>query len=365
MLKPLYKQYIKQILPFIVIWFIFGMVYSLLEYGLLGQSLTYPSTGNPYNFKSGLMFIISGSIVMGFVQGFIEVVWLRQRFQSRAFWKKILFKSLFYLALIMAFLISMTILNSMYNFNNGEFNRAVIQDINRFVNNFAFWSVIIYIAVALNFALFFSEISGYLGHTVLYNFLLGRYHNPNKEVRIFMFLDMKSSTTIAETLGHETYFKLLKNYYADMTTAILETDGDIYQYVGDEIVVSWLEKKGLYNNNCISCFQKIETQLNKRKEFYIDAFGLVPSFKAGYHIGEVTTGEIGIIKKDIIYTGDILNTAARIQSECNNYNSRLLASEDLKSKLLHDANLKIKEIGKLKLRGKTEAVNLFDVRFEH
>jgi adenylate cyclase len=143
---------------------------------------------------------------------------------------------------------------------------------------------------------------------------------------------MKPSTTIAENIGHERYFDLLKTYYADMSNAILETSGEVYQYVGDEIVVTWKEKNGIHKNNCIQCFIKISKKNSKNKDYYIQHFGVFPEFKAGFHIGEVTAGEIGIIKKDIIYTDNIINTTARIQAECNNYDSKTLISESLKNK---------------------------------
>jgi hypothetical protein len=38
------------------------------------------------------------------------------------------------------------------------------------------------------------------------SYLTGFYHKPRQEMRIFMFLDMRSSTAIAERLGHNNYF---------------------------------------------------------------------------------------------------------------------------------------------------------------
>ena len=244
-----------------------------------------------------------------------------------------------------------------------QIDTTVFDGFIRFASKFSFWSIVIYIAITLNFALFFSEIKEYIGRRLLYNFILGRYHHPNQEIRIFMFLDMKSSTTIAENMGHAQYFQLIKAYYADMTNPILETDGEIYQYVGDEIVVSWTETKGLYNSNCIECFRKIETELLEKSDAYLKKFGLVPSFKAGFHIGEVTTGEIGIIKKDIIYTGDVLNTTARIQAECNNYKAKVLISNHLLKKLPKGNEFSFTNIGKLTLRGKSEEIKLYSVDF--
>ena len=363
MLHPKNSRYLKQIFVFAVIWLIFGILYSLIEVGILGRSNFYPATGNPYNFQTNFIFASVGSFIMGLIQGSVEVLWLRKLFESRALWVKIVVKGSFYLLLIILFLMLFTALVSTIKFNDGQFNDAVVNDVKRFMSSFSFWSVIIYISFALNLALFFSEIGDYIGVGILSNYLLGRYHHPNQETRIFMFLDMKSSTTIAENMGHEDYFKLIKAYYADMTNAILETDGEIYQYVGDEIVISWIKRKGLYKNNCLLCYKKIQNRFEKKKSVYMKKFGLVPSFKAGYHIGEVTTGEIGIIKKDIIYTGDVLNTTARIQAECNNYDSKVLISKDLYKQLPKKNGFVFNKIGKLILRGKAEPIKLYRVVF--
>ncbi len=174
-----------------------------------------------------------------------------------------------------------------------------------------------------------------------------------------MFLDMKSSTTIAEKIGHAQFFELLKDYYADMVNPILETFGEVYQYVGDEIVVTWPEKLGVHNNNCVECFLRISRAMDKREAAYEKKFGLAPKFKAGYHVGMVTTGEIGVIKKQIVYSGDVLNTAARIQGECNNYGVNMLISEKLTSKLSANQSFNFKEVANLQLRGKNEHVKLY------
>lgn len=357
-----YKRQLKQILAFPVIWLVFALVYSFVEFGLLGSLTHYPSTGNPYEFTANLSFTALACIFVGFVQGAIEVLWLRKLFARRALWVKIVLKTLFYLLFIIIFLAVLSTTNSLFNFSDGDWSKA-FGDLNRFIGNFAYWSIIIYISVTIMIALFLSEISQYLGDGVFFNFLFGRYHRPRQETRVFMFLDMKSSTTIAESLGHRKYFDLLTAYYADMTDAILETSGNIYQYVGDEIVVSWTKNKGVYANNCIKCFTKISKRIEEKKEYYLKGFGLVPEFKAGYHIGEVTTGEIGIIKKDIIYTGDVLNTTARIQAECNTYKAKALISGNLLKELQKEDPISFTQIGELLFRGKTESIQLYSVVF--
>jgi adenylate cyclase len=216
--------------------------------------------------------------------------------------------------------------------------------------------------IVIGIMLFFSEVSDNLGQGVLKNFLIGMYHKPREEERIFMFLDMKSSTTIAEKLGHVQYYKLLNDYYADITTAIIQTSGEIYQYVGDEIVVSWKLKHGLRNNNCLRCFFLIKEIFNRASEKYIKEYRMVPGFKAGLHYGKVTTGEIGVVKKEIIFTGDVLNTTARIQCTCNAYDVDILVSNDLLAKLKAEGQYVFSEIGECDLRGKDEKVKLQTVK---
>lgn len=360
MIQPKSYRLLRKILVFAILWFLFGLIYVVLEFGLLGKDLNYyPATGNNYNPKMAFIVTPIGAFFIGIIQGFIEVKWLKKVFESKPLWYKVLLKSTFYLLFITLFLLSLVMLNSIFLFKEGKIDQAIWNDLTRFAGSFSFWSVIIYIAFTLNFALIYSEITNYMGNNVFYNFLFGRYHHPNQEIRIFMFLDMKGSTTIAEGLGHRRYFDLIKAYYKDMTDAILATSGEIYQYVGDEIVISWKLEKGIQQNNCIECFKKIEKSIQKNADYYKDSFGLIPEYKAGLHLGEVTTGEIGIIKKDIIYTGDVLNTTARIQSECNNYNAKILLSRSLLEKLNLNDTYKIERIGEIVLRGKAEAMPLY------
>ena len=103
-----------------------------------------------------------------------------------------------------------------------------------------------------------------------------------------------------------------------------------------------------------------ESLLNQSRK-YMSKFGISPSFKAGLHLGRVTTCEIGVIKKDIIFTGDVLNTTARIQGLCNNYNVDILISEQLKKKLVPGPDFQIHALGKTELRGRKEEVELFTV----
>jgi len=177
-------------------------------------------------------------------------------------------------------------------------------------------------------------------------------------------LDLKSSTTIAEDIGSKNFFNLLRDVYFDITEPVINSLGEIYQYVGDEVVITWPVNNGTADNNCLLCFMRIKQVLEQRKEYYIENYRHIPSFKAGLHIGEVTVGEIGVIKKDIVFSGDVLNTTSRIQEECNRHNADLLVSSILLQRLTRSDDYHASAIGEIQLKGKKEKVELYTVKFE-
>lgn len=199
------------------------------------------------------------------------------------------------------------------------------------------------------------------GPGIFRKFLLGRYFEPRREERIFMFLDLRSSTTIAEQLGEERYFAFLREVFQYATPAILKHEGEIYQYVGDEIVISWEMDKGIRNANCITAYFDIQQELIRRKSYFLAKYQVFPEFKAGVHQGYVMAGEIGVVKREIAYSGDVLNTAARIQSKCNEFGVNLLFSGDLIQRLSL-TGLSPRELGDIELRGKQERVKLFTLQ---
>lgn len=327
----------------------------------MGATKVYPSTNNPYEFNSSLIVTTIACFIMGVLVGTIEIMFLNKLFISRTFWQKILFKTTFYLLSISSLLFTISFFTSSMRMNLPLFHPQVIQSIIQFASNFVFWSIVIYSGVITMLSLFISEVSDYLGTSAFNNFFTGKYHHPREEERVFMFLDMKSSTTIAERLGHVEYFQLLKKYYADTTESIIQTSGEVYQYAGDEIIVSWNLKNGLGNNNCIGCFFKIKENFHRLSESYIKRFGLIPEFKAGFHYGKVTTGEIGVLKKEIFFTGDVLNTTARIQASCNKFGTDILISEELTLQLDISKTYDLTKIGECELRGRQEKATLFSI----
>jgi adenylate cyclase len=200
-----------------------------------------------------------------------------------------------------------------------------------------------------------------IGPDILVNYLLGRYHQPKEEERIFMFMDLRSSTTIAERLGPMKWHNFLNDFFFDIAQPVRKTRGAIYQYVGDGVVISWPRQTGLHRLNCIHCFFDIWDKMALRRKYYLAAYGYEPIFKAGYHIGTVIVGEIGDFQRDIVFHGDAINTAARIQEECNRFNRRLLLSNTLLDQLELGKEYIAEYITTTQLPGKEEVLQLYSL----
>jgi len=360
MLSPGIKRYIYRIIPFGLIWLIFGSVCSLLVWGLLGLE-PYSSKGNPFDFGGGIFVAAVISLLSGLLIGAMEVLYLSKLFSQKSFTVKVIYKPIIYQVLINLFLLISAAITIAVDLETNVFSKQVWVNVWAYFLSYAFLGTTVYMVLVIIVSLFYAEVSEYLGPGVLANFFKGKYHTPIEEERIYMFLDMKSSSTLAEILGHVRYFEMLREYYADVSNPIIKYSGEIYQYVGDEVIVSWTLKKGLQNNSCIQCFFAMKDALEKEARKYKHRFGVLPGFKGGFHVGKVTTGEIGVIKKDIMFTGDVLNTTARIQGLCNTYNVDILLSDDLRKMLSADKQWQMKSMGENELRGRDERIELFTI----
>ena len=208
---------------------------------------------------------------------------------------------------------------------------------------------------------FFYILNTLIGKNILGKLFIGMYRKPIEVDRVFMFLDIKSSTTIAEQIGHLKFLSLVNDFFYDIAEPIYQTKGEIYKYVGDEAIITWKTKDAVLDANCIRCFYLIQETIQRKADFYQNKYGVVPGFKAGLHGGLAVTGELGYTKREIAYMGDVLNTTARIEEACKTFNEHLILSEYLVSKMNQQKIYNFSEIGKSKLRGKEKEMILFKI----
>lgn len=297
--------------------------------------------------------------LIGFFTGMLDRGLIMTRLRRQQFLVILMVRTLANLAVIV--LSFFLVIGGYLNFSGQHDWAYLMAQLMGWVRDGNFAYAVFYAVVLLVLLQFITLVSRLLGPKMLLNYLVGRYHSPQEEERIFMFMDLRSSTTIAERLGHLKWHQFLNDFFFDIARPVRRAKGEIYQYVGDEVVISWPRKVGVKNLNCIHCFFWIWYKMYQRRDYYLKKYGYEPVFKAGYHVGVVIVGEIGDFTRDIVFHGDTVNTASRIQVECNVWNRRLLLSDTLLQMLDLGNEYTSEYITKIRLRGKNQELELFSL----
>ena len=294
---------------------------------------------------------------LGLVFGLLELFLFpkaERLFRQLSFTKIFIFKTLLYTFVI--YIVTAT-LGTIAGLSEGR----KLSELPAFLASPGQLVLVVYALVIYSLLVFFLQINHLLGEGILWKFILGKYHKPREEERIFMFLDMNSSTTIAEQLGHVRFYSLLNELFHEISQPVLQTKAEIYQYVGDEVVLTWEVEHGLENSNCLKTFFMFKESLLRNSDNYFKNFGVKPAFKAGLHFGKVVSAQIGDLKREIVYNGDVLNTTSRIQNECNKYQRDCLVSGTLMNRLQQANGFQWERIDTVTLRGKETEIELFSV----
>jgi adenylate cyclase len=204
----------------------------------------------------------------------------------------------------------------------------------------------------------FFDMGGLLGFGTLANIFIGRYAHPRSEQRAFLLIDMKDSTGMAERLGPLHFHELLNDFFRDIADAALECGAEIHKYVGDEAILTWKGSAALNDGECLSCPFIALDLIEAHRPRYLRRFGAVPEMRAASHFGEIVTGEIGDVRREIAYVGDTLNVAARLLEAAKELGRDVLVSTDLLQQAALPADLKAEKLPTLTVRGRTAPLGI-------
>lgn len=306
------------------------------------------------NWLSYLLGVLIGVQVYSFIH--LYILWLEPRINQYNFVLSLLISTFLYMLFIMfSVLSSLLIINK---FNPLIFREEILKSI--FFSIYMLYGLLFGLTMSFIFNSF-SMFNTLLGKNFLFKLFTGKYHKPFEEERVFMFLDIKSSTSIAEKIGHKKFLSLLNDFFYDLSGPVIATKGEIYKYVGDEAIISWKMKNAMTDSNPLRCFFMLRELVSKNSEKYLKHYGVIPQFKAGVHGGMVVTGEMGYIKKEITFLGDVMNTTARIEEACNEFNQSLIVSDEALGKMNPGKEYLVKSLGEIKFRGKEIPVSISSV----
>ncbi len=205
------------------------------------------------------------------------------------------------------------------------------------------------------------QAAGLVGYRTFMALLLGKYRRPHAERRFFLFVDVVGSTAIAERLGALEAHRFLAAVFTAVAEPIQLCRGEIYQYVGDEIVITWVEADGVADARALRCFFAMRAALAADASRFVQRFDVQPALRAALHLGEVIAGEVGQVRRAIVFHGDVMNTTGRLEQATRELGCLFIASAEALASLGSPPEIRTHDLGALALRGRVEPIHAFCV----
>ncbi|MFQ6599783.1 adenylate/guanylate cyclase domain-containing protein [Flavobacterium sp. C3NV] len=203
-----------------------------------------------------------------------------------------------------------------------------------------------------------------MGKNYFRNFIRNAYFTPSLEDRIFMFMDLKDSTLLVEKMGSKKFSSFIQDCFKDISAIALDLGSEIYQFVGDEAVLSWQIKTNKCFSNALQMHFSLMKLLEKKRQYYIDKHRKFPEFRSSIHSGIVSAALVGVYKKEMAYHGGVLNLCSRLQKVCRDHDADLVISENFHNHLIVDYPFIFLPITDIELKGISEKQLVYKVMID-
>jgi adenylate cyclase len=200
-----------------------------------------------------------------------------------------------------------------------------------------------------------------IGARTLANILMGRYHQPVREERLFAIFDLRDSTRIAATIGDERFHGLLSSIFGDADREIVDNGGEVHSYVGDAMIATWPLGDAKWNARAVTAAFAILDDLARVSQRYRRRFGVTPQFRVALHGGPVIAGECGDSKRQITYLGDALNVTARLEQLAKTIDADFVISADMLSRIGLPAHVHVRDRGEHALNGVAKPLRVYSL----
>jgi class 3 adenylate cyclase/CHASE2 domain-containing sensor protein len=191
---------------------------------------------------------------------------------------------------------------------------------------------------------------------------------PQQAELTLLLTDLRNSTAIAETLGPNGTFQLLNRVFETQTKAIMAEDGSMEHFLGDQFLSYWgapnpqpdaADRAFRAALSLISGMEEVRPKLDPKVK---TLFG----YGVALHSGTALIGNKGSAQRlDYGLVGDLINSAARVESLTKHYGVLFLVTREACAKLSAPPLTRL--VDKVLAKGKTLPLELLEVRhpFSH
>jgi class 3 adenylate cyclase/CHASE2 domain-containing sensor protein len=159
---------------------------------------------------------------------------------------------------------------------------------------------------------------------------------PQEAELTVLLTDLRNSTPLAERLGAKDFFLLLNQVFEIQTRAVTAEDGNLEHFLGDQFLSYWgapHPQPDASDRALRAAFVLIARMESFREDLPSEIRELF-GYGVALHSGLALVGNKGSrLRLDYGVVGDLVNTAARVESLTKYYAVRMLVTRDAYSKM--------------------------------
>ncbi len=182
----------------------------------------------------------------------------------------------------------------------------------------------------------------------------------DSNITIF-FSDIRSFTSLSETMSPQELVSLLNRYYTAMTDCLMEYHGTLDKYIGDAIMCFWGAPLEQGDHALLSCkcavrqlelLEELNKDLPENKRIHIGI---------GLNSGISTVGNMGSQgRMNYTVMGDNVNLASRLEGTNKQYYTEIIISENT-YEMIKDSNAVTRELDDIRVKGKRKPVKIYEL----
>ncbi len=197
----------------------------------------------------------------------------------------------------------------------------------------------------------------YISASTLKQAETGQASTTRKELA-FLFTDIRGFTTLCEGMESEQVVTILNRYLDLETEIIIQNNGDVDKFVGDEMM-AFFEGPDKEVNACRAAMEIRQAMMEEKEKRERDGLPVV-SIGIGINTGTVVFGSVGARDRmDFTSIGDTVNLAARLEGANKAYGSKSLISEAVYDKV--QEVFICRQLDMITVKGKNEPVRIFEI----
>jgi class 3 adenylate cyclase/CHASE2 domain-containing sensor protein len=184
-----------------------------------------------------------------------------------------------------------------------------------------------------------------------------------KELTI-MFSDLAGFTTISEKLPPEQLTELMNEYLGEMTNLLFDYRGTLDKYIGDAIMAFWNHPKEQKNHPELAarCAIAMQKKLDELRQKWLKHGLPEVQVRVGINTANSMVGFIGSdIQMNLTCLGDGVNLASRLEGANKPYNTLMMISEPVCTRLNLDI-FSTRFLDNLAVKGKKQPIKVYELR---